>query len=289
MPQARECLVMAKPAGARCNLRCGYCCYIDKEAAFAAARGHARPPANTSSRWSMPEALLRRYIARRIASSAAEPVHFEWRGGEPTLLGLEYFRLVRRIQREALPPGRSVTNGLQTNGVLIDKAWADFLAREGFSVGLSVDGPADLHDRHRSFPDGSPSHAAAMRAFGHLKETGAFCNLMCVITADSAAEPERVYGFFRAAGAQYLQFLPLTPRPGLPGAVSAAASPEAIGDFLCAGPRFVSPYFSSSSAFSYMSSIAHIMRKSGQSVMMRSQDAFSPFQSAASRMPKSSI
>jgi uncharacterized protein len=141
---------------------------------------------------------------------------------------------VRRIQREALPPGKSVTNGLQTNGVLIDKAWADFLARVVFSVGLSVDGPAGLHDRHRSFPDGSPSHTAAMRAFGHLKEAGVFCNLMCVITADNAAEPERVYGFFMEAGARYLQFLPLTPRPGLPGAVSAAASPEAIGDFLCA-------------------------------------------------------
>ena len=233
MSPARDCLVMAKPAGPRCNLRCDYCYYIGKEAAFAAVSANPRPSANTRSRWSMPEALLRSYIAQRIASSAAEPIHFEWHGGEPTLIGLGYFRLVRRIQRAELPPGRSVTNGLQTNGVLIDKAWADFLAREGFSVGLSIDGPADLHDRHRKGPDGSPSHAAAMRAFGLLTKAGVFCNILCVITADSAAEPERVYSFFRDAGAKYLQFLPLTPRPGLPGAASASANPEAVGGFLC--------------------------------------------------------
>ena len=228
MHPARDCLVMAKAAGPRCNLR-DYCYYIDKEATFTAApvAARARVP------WPMPETLLRSYIAQRIESSAAESVHFEWHGGEPTLLGLEYFRLIRRIQRASLPSGRSITNGLQTNGVLIDKAWADFLAQEGFTVGLSIDGPADLHDRHRRFPDGSPSHAAAMCAFGHLKQAGVFCNLMCVITADSAAEPERVYGFFKDAGTKYLQFLPLTPRPGLPGSTSSSASPEAVGSFLC--------------------------------------------------------
>jgi uncharacterized protein len=220
---------MAKPAGPRCNLRCDYCYYLDKEAAFAAAREAAPRP------WPMPDDLLESYIGQRIESSPrGATTHFEWHGGEPTLLGLDYFRRIRRIQAKRLPSGRTVTNGLQTNGVLIDEAWADFLAREGFSVGLSVDGPADLHDRHRKGPDGSPSHASAMRAFGLLKERGVFCNLLCVLHADNAAEPERVYGFFRAAGAKYLQFLPLVPRPGQAGAAGAAAAPDALGDFLCA-------------------------------------------------------
>ncbi len=213
---------MAKPAGARCNLRCDYCYYLEKESAFEAAA------------WPMPEELLESYIAQRIASSPSTSVHFEWHGGEPTILGLEYFRRITRLQRARLPAGRSVTNGLQTNGTLIDAEWADFLAEEGFSVGLSLDGPADLHDLYRTGADGSGSHASVMRALELLRERKVFVNLLCVLTARSAAEPERVYHFFKDAGAKYLQFLPLAPRPGQTGAASAAPSPEAVGDFLCA-------------------------------------------------------
>jgi uncharacterized protein len=221
MPAPRECLVMAKPAGPRCNLRCDYCYYLDKEATFANAP------------WPMPGKLLERYIAQRIDSSPGPSTHFEWHGGEPSLLGLDYFRRIVRIQRACLPPGRSVTNGLQTNGLLLDTDWADFLAREGFSVGLSLDGPADLHDLHRKKTDLSPSHAQVMRAFGLLKERNVFCNVLCVLHEGNAAEPGRTYAFFREIGVKYLQFLPLVPRPGQAGAVSAAASPDAIGDFLC--------------------------------------------------------
>jgi uncharacterized protein len=228
MKPVRECLVMAKPGGARCNLRCDYCYYIDKEALFAAAPAHARPS------WPMPAALLESYIAQRIDSSPGPATHFEWHGGEPTILGLEYFRRIAGFQRARLQPGRSVTNGLQTNGSLIDEDWADFLSREGFSVGLSIDGPPDLHDRHRKDPvGGTSSQAAAMRAFGLLKDRGVFCNLLCVLHEGNTSHPERVYSFFKTAGAKYLQFLPLVPRPGQAGAASAAASPEAIGEFLC--------------------------------------------------------
>ncbi len=218
-----ECLVMAKPGGARCNLRCGYCYYLDKGAALPAARAP----------WPMPEASLESYIAQRIDSSSGPSTHFEWHGGEPTLLGLDYFRRIADIQRARLPPGRKVTNGLQTNGSLIDEAWVDFLAREGFSVGLSLDGPPELHDRYRRGPDGSASQAAALRAFGLMRDRGVFCNILCVLHEGNAAEPERVYAYFKDAGARYLQFLPLVPRPGQEGAAAAAASPDAIGEFLC--------------------------------------------------------
>ena len=213
---------MAKPGGARCNLRCVYCYYLDKDDALAP--------------WPMPEALLESYIAQRIESSPGPNVHFEWHGGEPTLLGLEYFARIARIQRERLTPGKSVTNGIQTNGILLDGAWADFLAREGFSVGLSLDGPADLHDRYRRGPDGSPTHAKVMAALGLLKGRSVFVNLLCVLHEGNASQPERVYRFFKEAGAKYLQFLPLVPRPGVGSGAgaAAAASPEAIGEFLCA-------------------------------------------------------
>jgi len=222
----RECLVMAKPAGPRCNLRCDYCYYLDKEPSFSAAP------------WPMPQALLERYIVQRIRSSQGPSTrgastHFEWHGGEPTLLGLDYFRRIARIQHAALSPGGRVTNGLQTNGLLIDADWADFLASEGFCVGLSLDGPADLHDSHRRGLKGQSSHAAVMRAFGLLKERGVLCTLLCVLHEGNTAQPDRVYSFFKAAGAKYLQFLPLVPRAGQDGAAVAAARPQAIGEFLC--------------------------------------------------------
>jgi uncharacterized protein len=233
MAPLRECLVMAKPAGPRCNLACDYCYYLDKEAGFSGLP------------WPLPETLLESYIAQRLsaypplrgaASSQSAPIHFEWHGGEPSLLGLDYFRLIRRLQQKHLPRGRTVTNGIQTNGLLIDGPFADFLAREGFSVGLSLDGPEDLHDLHRRAPDGSPSHAAVMRAHALLKERKVFCNLLCVLHAGNAAEPERVYSFFKTQGAKYLQFLPLVAPGSLGGSTAArpsAADAETIGDFLC--------------------------------------------------------
>jgi uncharacterized protein len=227
---SRDCLVMAKPGGPRCNMACDYCYYLAKEEAFSGLG------------WPMGEDLLESYIAQRIESAPGEAVHFEWHGGEPTLLGLDFFRRITRLQKAANPRGKRVTNGLQTNGLLVDPAWAEFLAAEGFFVGLSIDGPEDLHDLHRRGADGSPTHARAMRAYGLLKAAGVTCSLMCVLHAGNAAEPDRVYSFFKEAGARYLQFLPLVlpqapvgaPAGGAaPARAGAAASPEAVGEFLC--------------------------------------------------------
>ena len=115
--RSRECLVMAKPAGPRCNMRCAYCYYIDKEAVL--PNGPGRLPAD----------MLERFIDQRLQSSREAVVHFEWHGGEPTLLGLDYFRSIVRMQRAHLPPGRTVSNGLQTNGYLLNGAWASFARR----------------------------------------------------------------------------------------------------------------------------------------------------------------
>ncbi len=214
MDQASECLVMAKPAGPGCNLRCGYCYYLEKSALF------------PNGPWRMPEDLLERFIVQRLEASPGPTTHFEWHGGEPTLLGPEYFRLISRLQKAHRPAGRRVTNGIQTNGLLLDEGWARFLADEEFSVGLSLDGPADLHDRFRRTPGDEPTHARVTAAFRLLRQHGVFCTVLCVLHAANAAEPDRVYDFFRELGVTHLQFLPLAGRPG-------AASPEAIGDFLC--------------------------------------------------------
>ncbi len=210
-----ECLVMAKPAGPRCNMRCGYCYYLSKESLFHGGPGR------------MPESLLESYIVQRLEASAGPVTHFEWHGGEPTVLGVEYFRMIVRIQRGRRPRGRKITNGLQTNGLLIDEAWAEFLSHEGFSVGLSLDGPADLHDGFRRTAEGGATHARVVNAFALLKSFGVFCNVLCVLHAGNAPEPDRVFDFFKELGATHLQFLPLAASNG------AAASPEAIGGFLC--------------------------------------------------------
>jgi len=217
--QFSECLVMAKPAGPGCNMRCGYCYYLGKAALF------------PTGPWRMSEDLLERYIEQRLQASPGPTTHFEWHGGEPTLLGLEYFRRIVRLQKDHCPPGRSVTNGIQTNGLLVDEAWAQFLRQESFSVGLSIDGPADLHDAFRKTAGGGTTHAQATDTFRLLKQQGVFCNVLCVLHAANVEQPDTVYDFFRALGVSHLQFLPLA---ALQGNVSAAgAQPEAVGAFLC--------------------------------------------------------
>jgi uncharacterized protein len=225
------CLVMAKPAGPGCNMRCGYCYYLGKAALF------------PQGPWRMPPELLERYIAQRLEADAGPTTHFEWHGGEPTLLGVDYFRAIVRLQKTHRPPGRTVTNGIQTNGLLLDEEWAAFLHREGFSVGLSMDGPADLHDAYRVTAAGGPTHAGAMAAFELLRRHDVFCNVLCVLHEGNAAEPDRVYDFFRQRGVKYLQFLPLVlradggearaPGPGNGPVRPPTAAAESIGAFLC--------------------------------------------------------
>jgi uncharacterized protein len=216
-----ECLVMAKPAGPGCNMRCGYCYYLGKSGLFG------------QGPWRMPPELLERYIAQRLETSAGPTTHFEWHGGEPTLLGLEYFQTIVRLQKTHRPPGRRVTNGIQTNGLPLDDAWAAFLKEEGFSIGLSLDGPAEMHDAYRKDAAGHPTHARVAAAFRLLGRHGVFCNVLCVLHAGNAAQPDKVYDFFRGLGVKYLQFLPRVLRAESGGVREPTASPEIVGAFLC--------------------------------------------------------
>ena len=221
---SREVMVMAKPVGPRCNLDCKYCYYLRKEQLFA--------PNGPSC---MPQDLLERYITQRIESSCSPIVHFEWHGGEPTLLGVDAFRRIVDLQRRHCPSGRSITNGIQTNGVLLDEPWAEFLSEEGFSVGLSLDGPEPVHDCYRVTKGQKPTHADAMRALRLLQSREVHTDVLCVLHAANVPYPEAVYGFFKDAGVRFLQFLPLVDPVGDRGAVSSrTARPKDVGAFLCA-------------------------------------------------------
>ncbi|HUX37264.1 MAG TPA: anaerobic sulfatase maturase [Rectinemataceae bacterium] len=230
---AADCLVMAKPAGPKCNLRCAYCYYVGKDAGDFAPSGDLVSPSAAKRPGRLSDSLLARYVAQGLAASPGPVTHFEWHGGEPTLLGLDWFRRLVRLQKKLCPPGRRITNGLQTNGLLITEAWAGFLRDEGFSVGLSLDGPEDCHDIYRRTVEGGPSHARVLRAFERLRRAGCFTNVLCVVHKANVGRAEEVYGFFRDIGVTRLQFLPLVTGTRKGEAHELAAGREELGDFLC--------------------------------------------------------
>lgn len=230
----RSFQVFVKPVGAACNLACRYCYYLDKGPA---ATGCARPLDVTEGHSAvMPDDLLETYIAQHIAASPDEVVRFSWHGGEPTLAGLDFFRRAVAIQRKFRPAGRVIANGLQTNGTLLDDEWGEFLAAEGFAVGLSLDGPRELHDPYRLTRSRKPTFAAAVRGWEILRRYGVASDVLCVVSAANVGRPQEVYRFFKSIGAAYITFLPLVERrPRDPNGVSPESVPAlAWGDFLCA-------------------------------------------------------
>ena len=213
---------MAKPSGPACNLDCNYCFYLEKEALY------DRP-----GRRRMSPQVLEAYVRGTIAATpAGQPVHFTWQGGEPTLLGLPFYRHALALQAQ-YGAGRQIENSFQTNGTLIDDDWAAFLAENGFLVGLSLDGPAEVHDRYRRFRSGAPSHQLVMAALERLQRHGVQYNVLACVDAHSVRQPLEVYRFLRAHGVEFIQFTPVVER--LAGADRAAAGfdlsgPEQAGD-----------------------------------------------------------
>ena len=215
--------VFAKPAGAACNLRCRYCYYLGKESLYP-----DRPPR-------MPDDLLEAYVVQHVEASPDEIIRFSWHGGEPTILGVDYFRTIVDLQRSHLPTGKTIANGIQTNGTLLDEKWARFLSEENFAVGLSLDGPRELHDSYRVTAGDQPTFEKSMRGYELLRRHGVPTDILCVVTSRSVGRPLEVYRFFKRIGAPYVSFLPLVePRPEAgAGGVSPESVPSAAwGEFL---------------------------------------------------------
>jgi uncharacterized protein len=192
--------IMVKPIGPKCNLDCTYCFYLEKEAL------HGK-----GEKWKMSDATLEAFIKRFIAAQPADPVTFAWQGGEPTLCGVEFFEKAVRWQKQ-YGAGRVIENAFQTNGTLLDDAWGAFLHREHFLVGISIDGPAELHDAYRVDRRGKGTHAEVLRGIEILKRHRVqFNTLSCVnrINADKGAE---VYAYLKSIGSRYMQFIPIVER-----------------------------------------------------------------------------
>ena len=216
--------IFVKPIGAICNLDCKYCYYLDKRELYPEP-GVTRMSGET----------LGRYIAQHIAASAGPEVSFSWHGGEPTLMGLDFYREAVAFQRRHKPAGWRIRNGMQTNGALLDDEWGRFFAAEGFHIGLSLDGPAELHDPYRVFKGGQSSHAQALRGYEVLRRHDVSTDVLCVVHSLNVKHPLTVYRFFREIGARYLGFLPVVePVASSPRGVSEH-TPDALdfGTFLC--------------------------------------------------------
>jgi uncharacterized protein len=221
---SREFQVFAKPAGPLCNLGCHYCYYLKKE--------HLYP---RGAPFSMPDSILEEYIVQHINASPNLVINFSWHGGEPTILGLDYFRKIVMLQRKHQPSNQRIINGIQTNGTLLNDDWCRFLAAEGFTVGLSLDGPQQMHDGYRVTKDQNPTHKQAMRGYKLLREHRIPCDILCVVHSQNVEYPAQVYRFFKSIKAQFVVFLPLVEaEPGKEGAVSPRTVPaESFGNFLC--------------------------------------------------------
>lgn len=215
--------LMAKPVGPRCDLACRYCYYLDTAALY---------PDRAS--WRMSDEVLEAYVRQYLACAGPGEVSFVWQGGEPTLLGLDFYRRALRLQRRHSRPGQRVQNALQTNGGALDEAWCAFLARAGFLVGLSMDGRAEHHDPYRRDRQGRPSHARASRALDLLQRHGVAFNVLCTVHRANANQPLQVYRYLHARGVRHLQLIPIVKRAAAGGVDPISVRPGQWGDFLSA-------------------------------------------------------
>jgi uncharacterized protein len=173
-------------------------------------------------------------IVRKTLGLGREENAFCWQGGEPTLMGLDFFREVVRLQKKYGSSGQVVGNSLQTNGILIDDEWAKFLAENRFLIGLSIDGPKEIHDRYRKFSSGKGSFDEAMRAAKLLGKHGAEFNVLTLLTDANVSEPEMLYRFFRQNGFAHLQFVPCFEKDPETGKdLHFSITGEQLGEFHC--------------------------------------------------------
>jgi len=193
--------LLAKPTGAVCNLDCTYCFFLSKDTLYPGDR--LRMGADT----------LRAYLTQMIAAQPDGPVNVAWQGGEPTLMGLDFYREALSIVTEVARPGQTIEHTMQTNGTLLDESWADFLAEHHVLVGLSIDGRPDDHDRFRVWKDGRGSHGDVRRAWDLLRRHGVECNVLCSLSAANVHHPLETYRYLRdELGARHIQFIPIVER-----------------------------------------------------------------------------
>jgi uncharacterized protein len=222
--------VLAKPTGAICNLDCKYCYFLSKERLY------------PNSKFRMSDELLEAFLRQQFEGQGGPVITVAWQGGEPTLMGVEFFRRSIELERKyaAARPGIRVENTLQTNGTVLDDTFCAFLREHDFLVGLSIDGPAPLHDANRVDKGGKPTFEAVMRGARLLQKHGVRVNALCTVNAANARHPLDVYRFLKEEVSPYLQFIPIVERANDTGfnegttVTARSVTAEDFGAFLVA-------------------------------------------------------
>jgi uncharacterized protein len=193
--------IMTKPRGAICNLDCKYCYFLSKEKLY------------PNGIFRMSAELLEIYVRKYIQAQSVPQVNFAWQGGEPTLMGLDFFRQAVALQQKYRRPGVSIQNSLQTNGLQLDDEWAKFFRQNDFLVGVSLDGPRELHDAYRVDKGGNPTHDRVLKGIRTLQQNGVDFNILCCVHAANGSHPLAVYNHLRdEVGARFIQFIPIVER-----------------------------------------------------------------------------
>lgn len=215
--------IVVKPIGPMCNLRCRYCFYLEKESLYGATEA-----------WRMTDETLETYIRQYIEAQPAttQDINFTFQGGEPTLMGLDFFRRAVELEKKYLPPGKMASNSLQTNGILLDDQWCEFLRENRFLVGLSLDGPEELHNAYRTDSSGHGSFDRVMRSLRCMQKHGVNFNAIACIHRRNGDHPARVYRFLRDNGIQFMQFIPVVQRAAADTVTPESVLPEQFGRFL---------------------------------------------------------
>ena len=212
-------VVMAKPIGSLCNMRCSYCYYLEADN-------------GTAPMAPMTDQVLEAFIRNYIESAAGPVVSFVWHGGEPTLAGIPFFEKAVALQKKYRPEGWEIWNNLQTNALLIDDAWADFLMREHFDVGVSIDGAKWLHDFYRKDVSGKDTYDRVVQAVRQLQAVGIQPDLLCTVSAETARAGAETYKALRDMGTGWMQFIPIVERDEAGELTKESVSPEGYGEFL---------------------------------------------------------
>jgi len=214
--------ILIKPASAVCNLDCSYCFYLDRDADPYKALPARRMTAETLER------LVDTYLFYSYPNSV-----FAFQGGEPTLAGLPFFEKLVELQKQYGRDGQTVSNALQTNGILLDKNWCDLFRSYQWLLGVSLDGPEEMNDRYRFNKEGRGTWKRVMESVGLLQKNGVEFNILCVLSQANVDRPKELYRFYRGLGIDHIQFIPLAEFDAEGNPMPFTISPEQYGRFLC--------------------------------------------------------
>jgi serine-type anaerobic sulfatase-maturating enzyme len=214
--------LLIKPASAVCNLDCSYCFYLDREADPYSALPARRMTEETLQR------LVETYLFYSYPNST-----FAFQGGEPTLAGPAFFENVVKFQQQHGRNGQSVSNAMQTNGILLNDRWCELFKQYQWLIGISIDGPETVHDRYRFNKQGAGTWRKVMAGVECMKKHGVEFNALCVLSQANVDKPAELYKFFRSMGIDYIQYIPLSEFDGSGQPLPFTITPEQYGRFLC--------------------------------------------------------